>query len=248
MMSSYLFLVCFVVSVSMAHTFRVAVLGGSGGVGSLVVQKLLHHSSFHQVDLFNRRPLEIQNDKVRERIVDMNALYEQSLPHLHGVDVAIVTMGTGAPSKTTPEELERVDVTLPTEFARAAKEANVPHILLLTSAGANPESVPCRLTGTAAGGGLYLLLKGKVEENFKSLNFVSVTFFRPAAITNLPNTPNIMNTISPFVDHLVPAKYHSISSDDLAEVIVRQAVKVLESETKGQFVFEGQSLQDLRKE
>lgn len=73
-------------------------------------------------------------------------------------------MGIGQPSKVTREELERVDLTIPTAFATASKAAGcVRHISLLSSVGADAEAKPSRLMGTAAGGGLYLRIKGKVK-------------------------------------------------------------------------------------
>lgn len=64
-------------------------------------------------------------------------------------------------------ELERVDLEIPTAFAQASTNAGcVRHISLLGSAGADPNAKPSRLTGTAAGGGLYLGIKGKVRGEF----------------------------------------------------------------------------------
>lgn len=73
-------------------------------------------------------------------------------------------MGVGQPSKISTEELTRVDLDIPTSFAKASKAAGcVRHISLLSSVGADPEQKPSRWTGTTAGGGLYLGLKGKVR-------------------------------------------------------------------------------------
>lgn len=73
-------------------------------------------------------------------------------------------MGAGQPSKITEEQLKHVDVVIPTEFAKASKVAGcVKHISLLSSVGADASCKPSRLTGTVAGGGLYLGLKGQVS-------------------------------------------------------------------------------------
>lgn len=61
------------------------------------------------------------------------------------------------------EELERVDLQIPTAFAQASKSSGcVRHISLLTSVGANADAKP-GILGTSAGGGLYLGTKGKVR-------------------------------------------------------------------------------------
>lgn len=65
--------------------------------------------------------------------------------------------------QVTREELEKVDMEIPTAFAKACKSAGcVRHISLLGSVAANANAKPSFLTGTAAGGGLYLSTKGKV--------------------------------------------------------------------------------------
>lgn len=71
-------------------------------------------------------------------------------------------LGIGKSSQATAEELERVDVTLPSAFARSLKAANVHHVALLTAVGADITAKPSAITKTAAGGGLYNHLKGKV--------------------------------------------------------------------------------------
>lgn len=64
----------------------------------------------------------------------------------------------------TREEFERVDLEIPTAFAQASASAGcVRHISLLGSVGANPDAKPSKLLGTAAGGGLYLGVKGRVR-------------------------------------------------------------------------------------
>lgn len=67
-------------------------------------------------------------------------------------------------AQATREEFEKVDLEIPTAFAQASKSAGcVRHISLLGSVGADPTAKPSRLTGTTAGGGLYLGVKGKVR-------------------------------------------------------------------------------------
>ena len=57
-----------------------------------------------------------------------------------------------------------MDLEIPTAFAQASKSAGcVRHISLLGSVAANPDAKPSRLTGTVAGGGLYLNIKGRVR-------------------------------------------------------------------------------------
>lgn len=80
------------------------------------------------------------------------------------MSACFTTMGAGQPSKITAEELKRIDVEIPTSFAKASKTAGcVRHMSILTSTGADANCKPSRFSGTIAGGGLYLGLKGQVR-------------------------------------------------------------------------------------
>ena len=59
--------------------------------------------------------------------------------------------GVGAPSKVTREELNLVDVLLPTAFCEVSKQCNVKHVSLLTAVGADINAKGSWLTGTSAG-------------------------------------------------------------------------------------------------
>ncbi|CAN0304668.1 unnamed protein product, partial [Hapterophycus canaliculatus] len=75
-------------------------------------------------------------------------------------NLAVVACGA-INHQVTREELEKVDMEIPTAFAKACKSAGcVRHISLLGSVGANANAKPSFLTGTTAGGGLYLSTKG----------------------------------------------------------------------------------------
>lgn len=65
--------------------------------------------------------------------------------------------------QVTREELERVDLEIPTAFAQASKSSGcVRHISLLGSVGADADAKPGKIMEMAAGWGIYLSTKGKV--------------------------------------------------------------------------------------
>lgn len=103
------------------------------------------------------------------------------------VSVCFVAMGVGQPSKVTAEELERVDVEIPTAFAKACKASEcVRHISLVSSVAADINSKPSRWTGTVAGGGLYLMLKGRVSKATSIVLATTSSFAaKGASIANL---------------------------------------------------------------
>ena len=57
--------------------------------------------------------------------------------------------------------------------------------MLLTAVGADATAQYSMFTGTKAGGGLYMQVKGRVELNLAALPFVSVNAFRPSTILGM---------------------------------------------------------------
>eukprot|EP01126_Amoeba_proteus_P020458 TRINITY_DN2080_c0_g1_i1.p1 TRINITY_DN2080_c0_g1~~TRINITY_DN2080_c0_g1_i1.p1 ORF type:complete len:233 (-),score=38.48 TRINITY_DN2080_c0_g1_i1:140-838(-) len=217
--------------------YTVGVLGASGSVGTEVVSSLLNRPEVNRILLFNRRHLSSYHGegKVEQFVVPMEVekLGDACLPHLTGVDAVLITMGVGAPSKVDSSELRLVDVDLPTEFATAASQAGVYHVSLLTSAAADVNKEPCVFTGTKAGSGLYLHLKGLVEEKIKALGFRSVALFRPAAIVGSRNTPAFVNWLAPKVDSFLPNTYQSINVSTLGKAMADFAIMELRERDNG---------------
>eukprot|EP00903_Cladosiphon_okamuranus_P019450 g17884.t1 len=227
--------------------FSAAVLGASGQVGGCVVNALLAEPRCTTILLVNRRTLDKYNDEPRitQHVVEMDTLATAAVPLLQEAQVAacFVTMGCGKPSKVSREELEKVDLEIPTAFAQASKSAGcVRHISLLGSVAADPDAKPSRITGTAAGGGLYLGIKGKVEQNFEAANLESTAIFRPATLIGNDNTPAIAGSISKMISWALPAKYKEIHIRDLGAAMVKVASKSLEEKGPKVARYEGASL------
>ncbi|CAN0555003.1 unnamed protein product, partial [Ectocarpus sp. 12 AP-2014] len=166
-------------------------------------------------------------------------------PLLRDAEVAacFVTMGVGKPSKATREEFEKVDLEIPTAFAQASKSAGcVRHISLLGSVGADATAKPSRITGTAAGGGLYLGVKGKVENNFEAVGLESAAFFRPCTLIGNANTPSAAASIHKMVSWALPLKFKEIHIEDVGKAMVRAAVDSLENKGPAVARYEGASL------
>mmetsp|Transcript_14702 Transcript_14702/g.21963 ORF Transcript_14702/g.21963 Transcript_14702/m.21963 type:complete len:257 (-) Transcript_14702:79-849(-) len=207
-------------------------LGGSGSVGQSTLNALVKNPQVKKILLANRRALTYTSeqqtgDKLKEIILDMDNLYEEAKEKLFSqekVDAVLITMGVGAPSKSNKETLLRVDIELPTQFAKAAKSCEtVKHVGLLTAVGADASSKESWISGTSAGGGLYNMAKGTVENNMIELKFDSTSLFRPSTIVGSANTPGVWASIAPAFDWMIPSKYQSIEIDNLAQAMVNDA-------------------------
>jgi nucleoside-diphosphate-sugar epimerase len=131
-----------------------AILGASGNVGRLVVNRLLSQTDdvVGKVKVINRRTIDDDTfpgePRLVPHVVNMSSgedLATSCEPILRGVDVVVSTMGIGS-GKGTPEEFQKVEATLPSAFASAAARAGVRRAVLLTSIGSNIESTSSWLT------------------------------------------------------------------------------------------------------
>eukprot|EP00485_Elphidium_margaritaceum_P016331 CAMPEP_0202724598 /NCGR_PEP_ID=MMETSP1385-20130828/174993_1 /ASSEMBLY_ACC=CAM_ASM_000861 /TAXON_ID=933848 /ORGANISM="Elphidium margaritaceum" /LENGTH=254 /DNA_ID=CAMNT_0049390251 /DNA_START=70 /DNA_END=834 /DNA_ORIENTATION=- len=221
---------------SKTQMFNAIMIGGSGSVGQALVRRLIQNTKCNSVHLLNRKNIEafVKEEKVTQYQVDMSKLESETTEVLDKiqdkVEVAYITMGVGAPSKTDAETLEKVDVLLPTEFARAAHARGVSHIALLSSVGANINAKKGKATG--AGGGLYLHLKGQIEQNLSTLGFSSVGLFRPSVLIGSAATPGFVEKAWPMIEWALPKKYEGIQITDLAAAMVHHSEDCLWNEKK----------------
>mmetsp|Transcript_34480 Transcript_34480/g.73458 ORF Transcript_34480/g.73458 Transcript_34480/m.73458 type:complete len:256 (-) Transcript_34480:357-1124(-) len=238
--------------------YTAIVLGGSGAVGKELISHLSQREGWGAIHVLGRRKIDVFEGmpKVKQHVADLSNLEKATadvLGEVGPVSAAFNTMGVGAASKATKEELSRVDLELPTAFATAARAAEVKHFSTLTSAGADKDAKPGGFFGyfeTIAGGGLYLSLKGKLEANIAALKFESSAAFRPAGLIGTPHTPAFIAWLNPKVDGFLPDQFKSSNINTLAAAMVCQAEKDLaeKPETpKEMEIFEGKALQDLYK-
>jgi len=198
----------------MAH--RCAVLGSSGAVGSQVLVNLLASPSFSQVVALVRRPSNRETlahqEKLVEHVINMNEL-SQTRNLLEGCDVAISTLGVGQPSKSTAEEIRRVELEYVNEFAKVCKSVGVRHFSNLGSTGVSKESwIP------------LLRLKQEIEDTISLHGFERTSFFRPSFLiteeARYGVTDSVYLWLVPKVSWLFPSQHHEISVKDLGKAFV----------------------------
>ncbi len=130
-------------------------------------------------------------------------------------------MGVGQPSKSTPEEVWKVEIDYVMGFAAVCREAGVRHFSLMTSVGANPRS---RFA--------YVRLKGEQEERLKALGFARTSLFRPSMLLTSENrygtSQAILLALWPRLHPLLAGPlrhYRGIRVEDLGTAMARNAVR-----------------------
>lgn len=148
---------------------KALVIGATGATGKDLVNQLLNDQDFEQVDVFIRKPLNIQNEKLRIHLVDFEKPEEWK--NLVKGDVAFSCLGTTLKNAGSKEAQRKIDFDYQYEFAKAAKENNVDDYILVSAYGSNPKSKI-----------FYSRMKGELEEAVKKLHFNKITIFKPGML------------------------------------------------------------------
>lgn len=200
------------------------------------MRALFRDGRFDPVITFSRRSLpealaiaREAGRTLREQLVpDMNAQTLEAatldaLRELDGEPEGFSVLGVGAnTAKLTLAEHRAVDVALNAAFAKALKSSGkVRHLGLMTAAGADPNA---KETGSgAAGMPRYNRVKGEAEQAARANGPELVSVFRPAMIIGSQHTPWIIEKTLPLFSFLTPAKYKSITVEQIASAMIAAA-------------------------
>lgn len=148
---------------------KALVIGATGATGKDLVNQLLQDKDFEEVNIFVRKPVAIQNEKLKVHVVNFENP-EEWKNKVKG-DVAFSCLGTTLKAAGSKEAQRKVDFNFQYEFAKAAKENKVDDYILVSAYGANPKSKI-----------FYSKMKGELEEAVKNLHFEKITIFRPGML------------------------------------------------------------------
>jgi len=209
------------------------VLGASGSVGNAVIEELIRNGSFDPIVTLVRRSQPEQVAMAREANVTLRetlipamdpAVLEsatlEATRSLEGDVVGLSALGIGAgTAKLTIDQHRAIDVQLNAAFARGLKASGrVKHLAFMSAAGANPAAA---VTGSgAAGMARYARVKGEAEEAVKEGGPAVVSIFRPAMIIGSQHTPRLLERVLPLFRFVTPAKYRSITVEQIAKAMI----------------------------
>lgn len=148
---------------------KALVIGATGATGKDLVYKLLNDKDYDEVNIFVRKPMNIQHPKLKTHVVDFEK--PQEWQDLVKGDVAFSCLGTTLKAAGSKEAQRKVDYDYQYHFAKAAKENEVEDYILVSSYGASPKSKI-----------FYSRMKGELEESVKALHFNKITIFQPGML------------------------------------------------------------------
>lgn len=144
---------------------KAAVSGGTGFIGSLLLNLLAKDEAYSLVDVLSRRELTLPE---KFNVLVGSNLTEQKLEN---VDVAFCALGTTIKTAGSQEAFYHVDHDLVLAFAKYAKEAGAKTFVLVSSVGADSKS-----------SNFYLKVKGETEQDLKEIGFDSLIILRPSML------------------------------------------------------------------
>ena len=184
---------------------RIAVIGATGLVGSLLVPMLQDH----ELVLLTRRPTGFA--RVREYV----APADQWPALLAGerIEAAVSALGSTWRKAGSWAAFEAVDRHAVLEFAKAAREAGARQMISVSSVGADPASRS-----------EYLALKGRIESALEALGFDRLDLVRPGLLRGPRGVDRRLKerlgiAISPLTNLFVPGRFAAIDGATVARAI-----------------------------
>ncbi|MCG7549313.1 NAD(P)H-binding protein [Pseudoalteromonas sp. Of7M-16] len=192
------------------------VLGATGLIGQSVTQILAQQPVIEKVVAVTRRPIQYDSEKIVNEVVDFAKLSRYQ--HVFQGHILFSCLGTTRKQAGSIAEQRRVDFDYQYQAARLAVQNNVTHYLLVSSSGANENSVSP-----------YLKMKGELEHRVKLLGFRHLSIFQPSLLIGHRPDTRVAESIG---NHLLPLicklpglkKYRPISGNQVATKMVSVAM------------------------
>lgn len=211
-----------VASVEITKNNKTAILfGATGLVGGHCLRQLLVHPAYKKVIAIGRRKLKLSHEKLQQHVIDFDKLEDYS--HLIKGHDLFSCLGTTMSKAGDKEAFYKVDFTYAYESARMALKNGANQVLLVSSVGADSDSMF-----------YYPRVKGELEEAMKQLDFWAVRIFQPSVLLGDRQENRLAESIGirlgKGVDWLTGGqllgKYKPVEAEDVAKAMLRAAQKL----------------------
>ena len=190
------------------------ILGSTGLIGSLLLDKLLNHSSYSKVITIVRKPQQFNHPKLVEIITDFNS--EIKLNEIEKIDSIFSCLGTTR--KKTPDLVvyHKIEVDIPNQFAKLGNQKGLTKFHYISAVGAN-----------ASSSNFYLKMKGEAEKTLENNGLKQLFLYRPSLLignrAEYRLTENISAKIFPLINFFPRgnlSKYKSIEAEKVAQSLL----------------------------
>jgi uncharacterized protein YbjT (DUF2867 family) len=211
------------------------IIGATGLIGSHLLDLLLKDSTYSQVRVLVRRPMERQHPNLEVRQIDFTD-DEAFKSAIKGSDVVFCAVGTT--NKNVKGDLtayRKVDYDIPVRAAQFCAESGVQHFILVSAAGTDSKSR-----------NFYARLKGEVEEAVLESGVSVISIMRPSMLLGKREEFRlgelIGKTLMRVFSFVIPSVYKPIEAGDVAKAMIAQSKKTISSGKEILFYKEMQQL------
>jgi uncharacterized protein YbjT (DUF2867 family) len=199
---------------------KVLIIGATGATGKDLLEIVLEDTEIQKVDIFVRREVNMQHEKLHTHIIDFDKPEEWK--DLVTGDVLFSCLGTTRKIAGSKEAQWKVDYEYQYQFAKTARENGVEQYVLVSATGASSKSIA-----------FYNKMKGRLEDAVKLLGFPKIIIFNPPLLIR-ENTDRKVEIIAEklikFFNKIGFFHSQTLSTKALAEAMI-ESVKALKNGT-----------------
>ena len=201
----------------MNNTERALVIGGTGLVGSHLLEQLDADKNFDKIYALSRRPC-VSHSRIINVVTELDAVTGQE--EYFNVDVVFCAIGSTIKKAGSQAEFRRIDYELPMHIARLAKAHGAKKFVLVSSIGA-----------TSTSKYFYLQVKYALERDIAALGFEQLSILQPSLIMGDRKEFRFGELISrvamKYLNPITPAKYRGVHARSIAASMINEACKAV---------------------
>ena len=196
---------------------KAIVIGATGMVGTQLIKQLIENETYSEIVSLVRRSSGITHPKLKEQIINFDE--PENWSNVVTGDVLFSTLGTTLAQAKNKEAQFEVDFTYQFTVAKIAAKNGVSNYVLISSAGANSNSIV-----------FYTSMKGKLEDAVKRLPFNVISIIRPGQLagdrTEKRTSEKIGLSVMHFINKLgMMKRYKPIYAHKVARAMINAAEK-----------------------
>ena len=145
---------------------KAIVIGATGATGRELIKILLQRSEVKHILVFTRKKLDVSSTKLDVRVINFAEI--DKYRNIINGDILFSALGTTLKDAKSKTKQFEVDYTYQYNLAKISSENNVKTLSLVSSSGANENSLF-----------FYPKIKGLLESSVKQLNFENIQIYQP---------------------------------------------------------------------
>jgi uncharacterized protein YbjT (DUF2867 family) len=209
------------------------IAGGTGLVGSSLLQQLLADHQYEKIVVITRKPIEMANPKLVQQQLDFDKIENLKLDFQ--VDDVFCALGTTIKTAGSQDAFYKVDYTYVVNLGKWCVNNGVKRFMIVSAMGANAKS-----------GIFYNRVKGEMEVAVSKLQIPEVKVFRPSLLMGnrieKRGGENIAQAVMGALGFLFAGsllKYKGIHAD----VVASSMIKVAKQDLTGFKIYESGEMQ-----